>query len=183
MSEKRNSIANTPEFRLSCTKPSISSYQFSVTLGSCHLIMLIQYKFFIHIDQTETKKPSIIPIVIIICSLYLYDICITVVGCSWLVIIAIAVQDYFEAHQMHVTCIHVKAYHLLSRPYYCSRLCGWWLGCSFSCHHKYTKSVTFLPDFQIIIFVVGGYIGFTLSVCPSVCPSVRPSVPPAVSAL
>ena len=27
--------------------------------------------------------------------------------------------------------------------------------------------------------VVGGYIGFT----PSVCPSVRPSVPPAVSAL
>ena len=27
--------------------------------------------------------------------------------------------------------------------------------------------------------VVGGYIGFTLSVCPSV----RPSVPPAVSAL
>ena len=27
--------------------------------------------------------------------------------------------------------------------------------------------------------VVGGYIGFTLSVCPSVCPSVRPSVRPA----
>ena len=31
--------------------------------------------------------------------------------------------------------------------------------------------------------VVGGYIGFTPSVCPSVCPSVRPSVPAAVSAL
>ena len=31
--------------------------------------------------------------------------------------------------------------------------------------------------------VVGGYIGFTLSVRPSVRLSVRPSVPPAVSAL
>ena len=28
--------------------------------------------------------------------------------------------------------------------------------------------------------VVGGYIGFTPSVCPSVCPSVRPSVRPSV---
>ena len=46
--------------------------------------------------------------------------------------------------------------------------------------------VTFLIFFSIAVFIHpatklgGGYIGFTLSVCPSVHPSVRPSVRPSV---
>ena len=49
-----------------------------------------------------------IPIVINICSLYLYDICITVVSNSWLVIIGIGVQDDYKAHQLYVTCMYIS---------------------------------------------------------------------------